>query len=128
MDDKDKRIAELTASEARLRAALQEIIDGPNTRELAHLSEEAFYESIGDFHVDTAEEALSQQPSEGVAVIRSTMQLLFNIRRVLESSPVDCLGDSSNDEGMTWAVRDEVIDSINKTLAAAEKMFGEGGE
>jgi len=43
-------------------------------------------------------------------------RLLRKIRDLLDSRPVDCLGEGCNGE-INWPVRDEVIDDISKALA-----------
>ncbi len=46
---------------------------------------------------------------------------LEGIRSLLETSPVECLGVGDDGKGITWPIRDEVIDNINKALSSARQ-------
>lgn len=47
------------------------------------------------------------------------VEKLKSIRCTLESCDINCLGVGENGvDGMTWPIRDEVIDSINKLLSS----------
>ena len=58
--------------------------------------------------------ALAQQP----AAVDGAMELLWGIRDFLWSLPKDCMGSDTDSSGQPYPIRDEVIDTITKQLAA----------
>lgn len=55
---KDKSLSDAQASVAMLTEKLKQIANGPDTKDLMHLSEEAFYERIAEWCQDQAKEVL----------------------------------------------------------------------
>lgn len=85
---------------------------------LATTGEEAIY---AEFYEDCIP-LYTEQPASAVMA-----DVLIEIRGLLASKPVDCLGSGVLDYGQTYPIRDEVIDRITKVLAAAPDRSQSGG-
>lgn len=89
--------------------------DRPAWKRLEIISKEAS-EAMADI-----EQSYTEQPASAAAAV------LIEIRELLASKPVDCLGSGVLDYGQTYPIRDEVIDRITKVLAAAPDRSQSGG-
>jgi hypothetical protein len=48
------------------------------------------------------------------------LEALRESRSAIESLPQDALGEGRDKDGRTWALRDELIDKMNKAIKKAE--------
>ncbi len=69
--------------------------------------------------------AAAPPPAAARGDVRGLVELLGQIRDLLASLPVDCLGSDTAADGQPYALRDEVIHGITKALAAESVQAGE---